>query len=130
MSGGPIHQNGAKARVRAWAAQSAERRILALRPRYEADVRRLAIERTRLVTAGWDAERIARRLHAMRRRLGLRYKLRTPVFGAKGLISITRRNLRKYGDPLGPSVEQLRARGRTWEQISESACRPGGNDVR
>jgi hypothetical protein len=39
------------------------------------------------------------------------------------------RNIEKYGDPLGPSIDQLRKSGKTWEQIIESATRPGGGDL-
>jgi hypothetical protein len=39
------------------------------------------------------------------------------------------RNINKYGNPLGPTIEQLRAQGKTWEQIIESATRPGGEDL-
>lgn len=35
----------------------------------------------------------------------------------------------EYGNPLGPTIEQLRAQGKTWEQIIESATRPGGEDL-
>jgi hypothetical protein len=39
------------------------------------------------------------------------------------------RNLEKYGDPLGPSIEWLVEHGKTWEDIIESATRPGGKDI-
>ena len=32
--------------------------------------------------------------------MGVRYKLRTPLFGGRGQIAIYRRNLKKYGRPL------------------------------
>lgn len=101
-----------------------------LRQRYESDVRALVDERLQLQVAGWDVERIARYLHRRRRRIGLIYKLRTPLGGPQGQIAIYRRNLRVYGHVLGPSIEWLRQRGRTWDEICESACRPGGRDVR
>lgn len=101
----------------------------ALRQRYEAEVRALSTLRRELEDAGWDVERIARELHRRRRRIGLRYKLRTPLLGPKGQLAIYRRNRRRYGNALGPSVEWLRARGRTWADICESACRTGGRDL-
>jgi len=100
-----------------------------LRQRYEAEVSALADERARLQTAGWELERIARYLHRRRRRIGLRYRLRTPIFGQQGQIAIYRRNLRVYGDALGPSIDWLRQRGRTWDEICQSASRSGGRDV-
>lgn len=33
------------------------------------------------------------------------------------------------GINLGPTVDQLRAKGKTWEQIIESSTRPGGQDL-
>lgn len=100
-----------------------------LRERYEAEVRELAHLRDDWLAAGLGAEQVARRLHGKRRAIGVRYKLRTPLFGRRGQITIYRRNLRKYGHPLGPSIEWLRSRGRTWEEICDSACRTGGRDL-
>ncbi len=45
------------------------------------------------------------------------------------LEKIYARNLSKYGDKLGPSIEWLREAGKTWEQIIESATRSGGKDL-
>ena len=42
---------------------------------------------------------------------------------------IYERNLNKYGDKLGPSIEYLRSKGNSWEDIIESAYRPGGEDL-
>jgi len=53
----------------------------------------------------------------------------TPIFGQQGQIAIYRRNLRVYGDALGPSIDWLRQRGRTWDEICQSASRSGGRDV-
>jgi len=39
---------------------------------------------------------------------------------------IARRNLARYGDELGPTLEKLLTQNKTWEQIAESASRPGG----
>ena len=39
------------------------------------------------------------------------------------------RNIEKYGDKLGPTVDWLRAKGKSWEQIIESAGRSGGEDL-
>jgi hypothetical protein len=40
------------------------------------------------------------------------------------------RNVRKYGNPLGPTAEQLRARGKTNAQIIESAARDSAKATR
>jgi hypothetical protein len=100
-----------------------------LRERYEAEVRGLAHLRDEWLSAGVEVEHVARRLHRKRRAIGVRYKLQTPLFGKRGQLAVYRRNLRKYGNPLGPSVEWLRSRGRTWEEICGSACRTGGRDL-
>ncbi|GAB3505077.1 hypothetical protein GCM10027521_60590 [Amycolatopsis cihanbeyliensis] len=39
------------------------------------------------------------------------------------------RNLEKYGDELGPTVEYLRSRGKSWDEIIASASRTGGGDL-
>ena len=67
-------------------------------------------------------EAIARTLHAERRRLSQAFKERTPE---PLRTRIHERTLAVYGDPLGPSVEHLRARGKSWNDIIESAARPG-----
>lgn len=100
-----------------------------LRKRYEAEVQALRQLRAELEARGIDVEQIAREPHRQRRAIGLRYKLRTPVFGRRGQIAIYRRNMRKYGNLLGPSIDWLRLRGRTWEEICEGACRAGGRDL-
>ena len=71
-------------------------------------------------------EEIAIQVHAERRALGVIYKEMTEP---EILKKILERNLQKYGDELGPTIEWLRARGKTWEDIIESASRPGGKDL-
>ena len=75
---------------------------------------------------GRSPEDVARLLHAERREIGRRYKRITP---APARLVIWFRNLLRYGDPLGPSIDWMREAGKTWEQISESACRPGGRGL-
>lgn len=77
-------------------------------------------------SAGASSEDIARTLHGNRRALGVKYKDLTPE---PKLSEIYERNLEKYGDRLGPSIEHLRGRGTSWEHIIESAKRPGGEDL-
>ncbi len=97
-----------------------------LRQRYEQEVRTLAERRARLAEEGRTPEEIGRTLHRERRELALRYKQQTPL---PLRIRIYQRNIDLYGDPLGPSIAWLRSRGKTWEQIAESASRPGGEDL-
>jgi len=61
-----------------------------------------------------------------RRALGETFKDLTP---ADELARIHQRNLDKYGDKLGPSIDYLREQGKSWDDIIESAARPGGKDL-
>jgi filamentous hemagglutinin len=97
-----------------------------LRQAYVDEVKGLEDIGLNMRAAGATVEQVARRLHQRRRELGVQYKELTPP--AK-LEEIHTRNLQKYGDKLGPSIEWLRAKGKSWEQIIESASRSGGNDL-
>lgn len=79
-----------------------------------------------LRAAGADAEAIARAMHAERRAIGEQFKTLTPT---NKLAEIHERNLQRYGDKLGPSVNWLRTQGKSWDQIVESATRTGGKDL-
>jgi len=98
----------------------------ALRQAYEAEVKALALKAAELKAAGHSVEQIAIQLHAERRALGVIYKDVTPP---ELLKTILERNVRTYGDELGPSIEWLRARGKSWEDIIKSASKPGGKDL-
>lgn len=77
--------------------------------------------------ASMSSEQIARTLHAERRAIGEQFKALTP---ADKLAQIYERNVAKYGDRLGPSVDWLRAQaGKSWDDIIESATRTGGKDL-
>lgn len=90
------------------------------------EVLALADRRRLLEAENRTIEEIARILHRERREIGLQYKRQTPLLMR---IRIYQRNLNLYGDPLGPSIDWLRRRGKTWSQIAESASRPGGQDL-
>lgn len=100
--------------------------IIALRRQYVEEVQMLAGKAEVMRLAGSSQEQIARALHADRRSLGVKYKNLTPP---KELAEIYGRNEKKYGDKLGPTVEWLRARGKSWEDIIASASRTGGKDL-
>lgn len=108
----------------AQAPRSAE--IIALRRQYVEEVQMLAGKAEVMRLAGSSQEQIARALHAERRDLGVKYKNLTP---SKELAEIYARNEKKYGDKLGPTVEWLRERGKSWEDIIASASRTGGKDL-
>ena len=108
----------------AQSARSAE--IMALRRQYDEEVQMLAGYAETMRLAGTSQEDIARKLHADRRALGVKYKNLTPP---KELAEIYARNEKKYGDKLGPTVEWLRERGKSWDDIIASASRTGGKDL-
>lgn len=97
-----------------------------LRADYEREVRELSMTAQNMREAGFSSEEIARKVGEMRRELGVKYKNLTPP---EQLDMIYERSLAKYGDKLGPTVDWLRAKGKTWEEIIESATRPGGKDI-
>jgi hypothetical protein len=93
-----------------------------LRAAYERDVRELAITAERMRQNRADAETIARALHAARRALAAKYKKLTPE---PMRTRVHERTFAVYGDPQGPTLEYLRAQGRSWDEIIASAMRPG-----
>lgn len=97
-----------------------------LRTAYTEEVGQLKNLGEQMRLEGESPENIARKLHQMRRDLGVKYKNLTPPDKLK---EIHIRNTEKYGDELGPTVDWLRGRGKTWEQIIESSSRPGGKDL-
>lgn len=109
-----------------WRSSVAAKELPLLRQQYINEVLELKDVGNTIRTAGMSAEDTARMLHQMRRDLGIQYKNLTPP---DKLAEITARNIEKYGDPLGPSVDWLRAQGKSWEQIIESASRLGGKDL-
>jgi hypothetical protein len=117
---------GAATACEVGASSTASRGLPALRQEYEAAVRALADKVPAMRAAGMSSEDIAIALHAERRALGVQFKnLTDPAT----LEQIYTRNLQRYGDKLGPTIEWLRARGKTWEQIIRSAVTSGGRDL-
>ena len=92
----------------------------ALRLAYEEKVRLLAREAQTLLASDLPQEEIARTLHHRRREIGKEYKEAAPPMFREYIYAAT---ARKYGDPLGPTYEDLRKK-KTPEQIIESASRP------
>ncbi|MFT3801710.1 MAG: hypothetical protein QM766_10865 [Burkholderiaceae bacterium] len=93
-----------------------------LRSHYEQAVRDLRRRAAHMQSEGAPAETIARAVHAERRRLVSLFREQTPE---PYRTRIRERTQRVYGDELGPTIEFLRAKGRSWEAITESAMRPG-----
>lgn len=76
--------------------------------------------------AGASDEATARLLHAERNALKQKYRDLSPSDAVK---QFEQRNIERYGNPLGPTIDQLRAGGKSWTDIIESATRPGGSDL-
>jgi hypothetical protein len=95
-----------------------------LRAEYEQAVRAIAQEVIAMRQGGMDLETVARWAHAERQGLALAYKNLTP----EPLRSqIRERTIATYGQVAGPSIDYLRQQGKSWEQIADSAARPGRN---
>ncbi len=92
-----------------------------LRRAYEDEVRKLEKTAQELAARGRSSEAIARELHEARRQLGVRYKDATPEPLREYIYQL---NMKRYGDPLGPSYDDLRALGKTDEEIVAGATRP------
>ncbi|MEI4485959.1 hypothetical protein V8J36_07125 [Frigidibacter sp. MR17.14] len=93
-----------------------------LRTRYEAEVRALAALGARLRAEGQGPEQVARALHGARLRLSVDYRALTPEPRRSRILARTRA---VYGSEEGPTIEALRAAGKSWEEITQGACRPG-----
>jgi len=100
--------------------------LLALRAEYVGKVRSLSDVGRQMLARGEGEEAVARTLHTARRALGEEYKMLTPL---PQRIVIYGRNLLKYGDRLGPTVNWLRSQGKSWADIIGSAARAGGSDL-
>jgi hypothetical protein len=100
--------------------------FLRRREAYEEEVRAIGEEAERMLAEGQTYEEVARWAHDARRSLGIVYKNLTPP---EFRPMIYARNIERYGDPLGPSIEQLRQNGSSWADIIRSAARPGGEDI-
>lgn len=93
-----------------------------VRSRYEAAVLALGVRVTSLRDEGTPSETIARAVHAERRRLTIKFRALTP----EPLRSqINDRTRAVYGDSRGPTIETLRMRGKSWDDIIDSATHPG-----
>lgn len=93
-----------------------------LRSRYERAVRDLGQRASLMRRDGASSETIARALHGERLHLATRFKQLTPE---PYRSQIYERTVRVYGNDLGPTIDALRAAGKSWEAIIEGAIRPG-----
>ena len=92
------------------------------RAHYEAEVAALRVAAERLLAAGDGEEQVARWAVAQRNALKQRFRADTP---ADELARLKAWTSSRYGHPLGPSADQLRAAGKSWREIIDGAARPG-----
>ena len=97
-----------------------------LRLDYETHVKALTEKAEGLRQQGLAPEAIARAMHAERRALGIEFKNRSTPEARQAIYN---RNLERYGDKLGPTIEFLLNEGKDWEDIIESAARPGSGSL-
>ena len=95
-----------------------------LRQSYEKEVADLVNLKDSLLKQNLSTEEIARILNKTRRDLGIKYKEATPQPLRDYIYAV---NQNRYGDPLGPTVDLLISRGKTFEQIIESSSRPNAD---
>ncbi len=79
-----------------------------------------------MTTRAEAGEVLARTLHAERRKLGEVFKKATPWVLRQFVYA---RNWLKYNDIYGPTYESLIKKGKTTQDIAESAMRTGGEDL-
>ena len=91
-----------------------------LRLEYEEKVRNLKDLETELRKQGLSENEIAYTLHNKRREIGKVYKEEAPPLFQEYIYIAT---ANKYGDPLGPTFEQLAER-KSYAEIIESSSRP------
>jgi hypothetical protein len=96
--------------------------ISTLRGNYEALVHALGVKAVVMRASGADDEAIARMMHAERRALAGKFQELTPE---PLRTRIYERSIAVYGDRLGPTIDYMRRKGKSWAEIIESASRPG-----
>ncbi|WP_198086260.1 hemagglutinin [Variovorax sp. E3] len=94
----------------------------ALRLKYEAAVVALGDAASQLLRSGASEEHVARWAVAERNALKEEYRKLTP---ALVVARIAAKTLERYGNTMGPSADDLRAVGKSWREIIDSATRPG-----
>ncbi len=93
-----------------------------LRRQYEDTVGALGVEAAGKLAAGDDPEHVAHWIVAQRNALKLRFRDLTPADDRTRLEAWTQA---RYGNPLGPTITQLRSAGKSWHEIIDGASRPG-----
>ncbi|MBS0452311.1 MAG: hemagglutinin [Proteobacteria bacterium] len=93
-----------------------------VRAMYERAVADLSKAAASKLDAGESEEEVARWVVAQRDALKKTYRGLTP---GPVLARIVARTMERYGNEMGPSVDDLRAAGKSWREIIDSATRAG-----
>ena len=97
-----------------------------LRIEYENEVSDLSGLVSTLRNKGNSSEEIAKIVVPKRNDLKEKYReLTSPDLVRK----YEQRNVKKYGHPVGPTAEQLKSQGKTWDEIIDGSFRTGGGDL-
>jgi hypothetical protein len=96
------------------------------RASYESEVRAIKDQAGKMIQDGYSLKEASEWASNQRMQLGIKYKNLTPP---ELLADIYKRNIEKYGNQFGPSVEDLLRQGKTYEEIIDSAATPGGQDI-
>jgi hypothetical protein len=97
------------------------------RAAYEKAVRGIKDQAYKMIEDGSSPAEAAEWAYNQRRALGVQYKNLTPPDLRNEIYS---RNIDKYCDPLGPpNIDYYLEKGKTYEEIIESAAKPGGEDI-
>lgn len=97
-----------------------------LRLEYEFTVNAQSAKAQQMLKNGVSEEKVARWAVEQRNNLKTEYRELTPPDMLKG---IEQRNIKKYGNPLGPTADQLHQSGKSWKDIINSSSRAGGDDL-
>ena len=93
-----------------------------LRTRYETAVAELSSAAASRLASGATEEDVARWAVAERNALKHTYRALTPE---PVLTRIEAKTLERYGNKIGPTADDLRAAGKSWKEIIDSATRAG-----
>jgi hypothetical protein len=93
----------------------------AAREAYEQAVRDLRNVASELLADKQSAETVARTLVRLRNELKAAFRRSDPP---EIVQAVERRNIAKYGDPLGPTADQQFQKYGDWGLVIDAACRP------
>jgi hypothetical protein len=93
-----------------------------IRDEYESTVVELAPLAEAMLASGASEENVARWAVERRNMLKAKFRRLSPPHIRR---RIETRTTALYGNSIGPSADFLAARGKSWQDIIRSACRPG-----